>query len=176
MPGWRDLMTMLRADAAPERIVRTLRVRPSRMRELLGSRRLREALEVERQVAEAQRNAAAQRRAERMLDRLEELATSGETETARKACSEVLAVSRQEAGDAAGGLDAPAELPPWRLLDRPQTQPMSQGRPSRSVGGGRRSPAGRAAGTGRPRGANAPAAGRSGEKRTAARRAREEGA
>ena len=96
MATWQELYEMLLdEDLSPEKIVARLNVRPSRLRQLLASKRLAARLKAVETVADRKAVHTFISRIARAAGRLVKLVESGRPETARKACLDVIATARQ---------------------------------------------------------------------------------
>lgn len=101
MASYKDLLILLRRGESPAEIVRQLGVRPSWLRRLMESKRLKEQLKLEEDIAAevtAHRTAVG---IYEMVNRLIELAHSSSPEASRRAACDLLAEGLQ-AGGAAG--------------------------------------------------------------------------
>jgi hypothetical protein len=87
----KDLLRLLRAGASPQFIVERMDVAPSRLRRMLEGPRLKTQLELEARLAAASADHRALSQLQDIAERLRELTWSEKEETARKACTDLLA-------------------------------------------------------------------------------------
>jgi len=96
MATWQELYVMLLEEQmTPHEIIARLNVRPSRLRELLASRRLASRLRLAESLAEERRGHAVAHEAGSAANKLGELIGSDRPETARKACLDVLEAAEE---------------------------------------------------------------------------------
>ena len=96
MATWQELYEMLLdEDLSPEKVVARLNVRPSRLRQLLASKRLAARLKAVETVADRKAVHTFISRIAHVAGRLVKLVESGRPETARRACLDVIATARQ---------------------------------------------------------------------------------
>ena len=91
MASYKDLLSLIRKGTRGEEILRRLNVPPSRLRRLLGSKRLWQALKLERELSSIVIAHSAAGSVKDMVDRLVSLAHSESEETSRKACLAMVA-------------------------------------------------------------------------------------
>jgi len=92
MAGWQDLYRMLLDESvSAAQIIDRLNIPPSRVRRLLGSRRLRQRLEAADDLVERAHSQRLMKNMEQVSHRLIDLADSEKPETARRACEHLLA-------------------------------------------------------------------------------------
>ncbi len=121
MAGYRDLARMIQKGVRPAEIIERMNVRPSRLKEMMNGRRLRDLLEIERQLAAAIAYHARARGVREMHRRLVDLADSPADETARKAVTTLFA-DALACEDRESELPPRDDLPPWMYL-RPLNDP-----------------------------------------------------
>ncbi|HUS46554.1 MAG TPA: hypothetical protein VM098_00430 [Phycisphaerae bacterium] len=95
MPGYKEMLELIRQGKGPEEILKTLATHPSRVRTLLSSKRLNQRLELEKDMS---RKLAAYQLGSgihKMIDRCRELAEEAGSETARKAAEGLLEQAKQ---------------------------------------------------------------------------------
>ena len=90
MPGYKDLLELMRQGKSLEDIIASLGVYPSVLRRILGRQRLRERLELERDLSRKLAARKLGREIHQMVDRCREIAQAGEGDTARKAAESLL--------------------------------------------------------------------------------------
>ena len=99
MPGWKDLFECLKEEGLrAEDIVERLGVTPTRLRQMLASKRLASALDALHAVAERKTGVTVGAAAVAAAAKLAKLASSGETkaaESARKACLDILETAKE---------------------------------------------------------------------------------
>lgn len=114
MASYKDLLKLLRRGASPAEIVRQLGVRPSWLRRLMESKRLKEQLRLEEDIAAEVTAHRAAVGVYDMVNRLVELAHSGSPEASRRAACDLLAEGLQASG--AARKDRPARQNPLAML------------------------------------------------------------
>ena len=90
MANRQQIVTALLAGKTARQIMDELHLPPSKLRRALGGHYLREALELERSVAGAGRDFRAVEMSSAAVEQLGELTSSGNGETARRACMTIL--------------------------------------------------------------------------------------
>ena len=119
MASYKDLLRMIRQGRNPRYIQGRLKMYPSRWRRLLNCKALWKKLKIERSLAAMVVGHQRAAGVNQFVTRLIELMDSGENETARKACVELLDAGLSETSGTADGDDKakpPADAPPWTLL------------------------------------------------------------
>jgi len=91
MAGYKDLLALIRKGTRGAEILRRLDIPPSRLRRLLGSKRLWQELKLERELSSIVIAHSAAGSVKDMVDRLVSLAHSESEETSRKACLAMVA-------------------------------------------------------------------------------------
>jgi hypothetical protein len=106
MAGWKDLLALIREGLDAQAIMDRLHLPPSRLQRLVESRRLREALDAEAELAAALARHRTAGAVDRTAKRLHELAASEKDETARRVCEALLAEGLRGGSEEAELLDA----------------------------------------------------------------------
>ncbi|MHC4982274.1 MAG: hypothetical protein ACYTF6_03785 [Planctomycetota bacterium] len=94
MPGYKDMLELIRQGKSPEEIIEALRVEPYRLRRMLGSKRLRGQLELERDLSRKVAAHDVGATIHHLVKRCRQLADDGSGETARKAAEALLAEAK----------------------------------------------------------------------------------
>jgi len=90
MPGYKDLLELMRNGKSPEEIIAQLGLYPSQLRRLLGRQRLRERLELARDISRKLAAGKLGGGIHQMVERCCEIAKDGAGDTARKAAEGLL--------------------------------------------------------------------------------------
>ena len=152
MATWQELYEMLLdEEISPEEVVARLNVRPSRLRQLLASKRLASRLKAVESVADRKAVHALISRLAHAAGGLVKLVESGRPETARKACLDVIATARQVHRSRSD-----EQRDRWISLNDPRWDVFAEAAGERA---GMRRPAASSAGAGESGGAPAAAAG-----------------
>lgn len=125
MPSYKDLMKLIRAGLSPEEIMARLDVKPSRLRQMLTSKRLTEELALQERLAREVVRHQTAADVHTVAGKLREIAFGERTEAARKACLTLLAEGLRggdEAPPAENSADPMALLTPTGAADEPDDE------------------------------------------------------
>jgi DNA-binding MarR family transcriptional regulator len=120
MPGYRDLLKLLRKGKKPSEIMEELEIPPSRLRRMLASEGFKREIKLEKQLTRTMTSLQSARGSLAALERLGQLLLAENEETARKVCMSLLEEDRELAellaAETRPGGGSPAPLAPWMKL------------------------------------------------------------
>lgn len=126
MPGYKELMRLIRQGKSPDEILQKFRMPPSKFRRMLNGKQIQAYLQLEEELAA---EIVGHKTAAGILpvaERLRELMRAENVETSRKVCIALLSEGLRNFEADHLKDQSNAQLPPWKLLEPANSQATPQ--------------------------------------------------